>query len=255
VDTTHQAASLTVEVGVDLLLEGGLVEVSGADGDTKSNGLLFSLLGDVLENGDGRVDTAALTEETSDSAAGTLGSDEDDVNVGGDVNLGQVLEDGRETVGEVESLVRLALCFLHIWRGSAYLLLGQKRLDGGPRLGLGSIGEQVHDIGGLLDSLINVEQVLARNPAILLGLLPRSTVLPYTDNDVETVVAEVQTLAVALGAVADEGEGVVLEVFLLNCQLMRPLDFILMQLSNPRRTKSLSFGQSARSVITVSTPP
>lgn len=31
VDTTHEAASLTVKVRVDLLLEGGLVEVTGTD--------------------------------------------------------------------------------------------------------------------------------------------------------------------------------------------------------------------------------
>jgi hypothetical protein len=81
VDTAHQAAALAVQVGVDLLLEGGLVEDSN-----------------------GRVDTAALTEEGADGAAGALGGDENDVDVGGDLDLGEVLEDGREAVGEVEGL-------------------------------------------------------------------------------------------------------------------------------------------------------
>ena len=54
----------------------------------------------------------------------------------------------------------------------AHLLLGEEGLDGGPGLRLGSIGKQVHDDGTLLDGLINVEQVLAGDPAILLGLLP-----------------------------------------------------------------------------------
>ena len=89
-------------------------------------------------------------------------------------------------------------------------------LDLGPGLGLGGVGEEVHDNGGLANGLVNVEQVLAGNPAILLGVLPRGTVLSYTDDDVQAVVAEVETLAVALGAVADEGESVVLEVLLLN---------------------------------------
>ena len=89
-------------------------------------------------------------------------------------------------------------------------------LDLGPGLGLGGVGEKVHDNGGLANGLVNVEQVLAGNPAILLGVLPRGTVLSYTDDDVQAVVAEVETLAVALGAVADEGESVVLEVLLLN---------------------------------------
>ena len=83
-----------------------------------------------------------------------------------------------------------------------------------PCLTLRSITEQVHDDSSLLDGLVDIEEVLARNPAILHSLFPASTVLSHTDNDIETVVAEVQTLAVALRSVADEGEGVVLEIFL-----------------------------------------
>lgn len=52
------------------------------------------------------------------------------------------------------------------------------------------------------------------HPAILLSLLPGLTTLTNTDNNVEAVVAGVQALAVTLGAVTDEGEGVVLEVLL-----------------------------------------
>ena len=103
-DTAHQATTLTVKVRVDLLLEGGLVEVAGADGDTEGDGLLLGLASDVLVDGNGGVDTAALTEEGADGAAGALGGDEDDVDVGGNLDLGEVLEDGREAVGEVESL-------------------------------------------------------------------------------------------------------------------------------------------------------
>lgn len=104
VDTTHEAATLTVEVGVDLLLKGGLVEVAGADGDTKSDGLLLSLASDVLVDGERGVDTTALTEEGSDGSARALGGTEDDVDVGGNLDLGEVLEDGGETVGEVKGL-------------------------------------------------------------------------------------------------------------------------------------------------------
>jgi hypothetical protein len=104
VDSAHQATTLTVEVRVDLLLKSGLVHVSGTDGNTECDSLFLGLAGDVLEDSDGRVDTAALTEESADGAAGALGSDEDDVNVLGDFDLGEVLEDGGEAVGEVESL-------------------------------------------------------------------------------------------------------------------------------------------------------
>jgi hypothetical protein len=57
-----------------------------------------------LENSHGRVDTTTLTEERSDGTAGSLWCDKDDIDVGWDLNLGKVLEDRGETVGEVESL-------------------------------------------------------------------------------------------------------------------------------------------------------
>lgn len=197
VDTTHQAATLTVKVRVDLLLKGGLVEVAGADGDTEGDSLLLGLASDVLVDSEGGVNTTALTEERADGTAGTLGGDEDDINVGGNIDLGNVLEDGGETVGEVEGLA-----------------LGDLGLEGGPGLGLGSIGEQVHDDGTAGDGLVDLEQVLALNPAILKGVLPRLTVLSDTDDDVQAVVTEVETLTVTLRTVADEGEGVVLEELL-----------------------------------------
>jgi hypothetical protein len=54
----------------------------------------------------------------------------------------------------------------------AYLALGELGLDVRPGRGLGGIGKKVHDDGTLADGLVNVEEVLALNPAILLGLLP-----------------------------------------------------------------------------------
>lgn len=110
VDTTHQAATLTVQVRVDLLLKGGLVQVAGTDGNTQGNGLLLSLASHVLVDGERGVDTTALTEQRADSTAGTLGGNQDNVNVLGDLDLGQLLEDGGETVREVQGLLRLAGC-------------------------------------------------------------------------------------------------------------------------------------------------
>lgn len=86
-ETTYDT-SLSVKVREDLLLKGGLVEVTGTDGDTEGNGLLLGLTGNILPNGDGRVDTSALEEEGSDSSSGSLGGDEDDVNVLGRDNVG-----------------------------------------------------------------------------------------------------------------------------------------------------------------------
>lgn len=99
------------------------------------------------------------------------------------------------------------------------LSLGDLRLDVGPRLGLSRVTEQVHDDGALGDGLVDLKQVLAGDPAILDSILPRLALLPHTNDDVQAVVTEIEALAVALRAVADQSEGVVLEVVLLKgCQ-------------------------------------
>ncbi len=93
----------------------------------------------------------------------------------------------------------------------------------GPGLGLGSVGKQIHDDGTAGDGLIDIKQVLAGNPAVLLGILPRLAALAHADDDVEAVIPQVEALAVALGAVANEGEGVVLEVVLQRKSKVSPV--------------------------------
>ena len=141
-EKTHHT-TLAVQVGVHLLLESGLIHVTGANGDTNSDGLLLSLASNVLPNSNGRVDTAAFLEESTDSAAGTLRGNEDDVDVFRRNDVGVVLVDDRETVGEVEGLA-----------------LGDEGRDLGPCLRLGGVGEQVHDDGSTLDGLLNGEESL-----------------------------------------------------------------------------------------------
>lgn len=104
------------------------------------------------------------------------------------------------------------------------LSLGNLRLDVGPGLRLGGVTEQVHDDGALGDGLVDLEQVLAGDPAILYGVLPRLSVLAHADDDVQAVVTEVEALAVALGTVADQSEGVVLEVVLGGGQHVLPYE-------------------------------
>ncbi len=103
-DTPHQATTLTVQVGVDLLLEGGLVQVSTANSDTESNCLLLGVASDVLEDSDGGVDSTTLAEESSYGSARPLGGNKNDIDISWNINLGLVLEDWGETVGEVEGL-------------------------------------------------------------------------------------------------------------------------------------------------------
>jgi len=150
-----------------------------------------------LPNSDGRVDSTTLLEERADGAARTLGGNKDDINIlrGNDTSV--LLEDNGETVGEVESLA-----------------LGDEGSDLGPCLGLSSVGEEVHDDSTPVDGLLDGEEGLSGHPAVLNGLLPGLAILADTDNHVEALVAGVETLAVALGAVTDESEGVVLEVLL-----------------------------------------
>ena len=76
----------------------------------------------------------------------------------------------------------------------------------------------------------------------MFGLLPGSTVLSDTDNDIQTIVTQVETLAVTLGAVTDEGEGIVLEV-LLQARSVLGLDVFRQMML----TRSFSRGQSSRS--------
>jgi hypothetical protein len=56
--------------------------------------------------------------------------------------------------------------------GCSYLSFGELGLDSRPGLRLSGIREQVHDDGALGDGLVDVEQVGAGDPAVLLGLLP-----------------------------------------------------------------------------------
>lgn len=123
-DTSHEDTTFSVEIRVDLLLEGGLVRVSGTDSDGKCDRLLLRLYGaqrssvrqrsteddgadlsgNILPNSDGSVDSSSFLEESSDSSSGTLGGAKNDINVGRGDNSGVLGVDEGETVREVESL-------------------------------------------------------------------------------------------------------------------------------------------------------
>ncbi|KAH3660712.1 hypothetical protein OGATHE_005044 [Ogataea polymorpha] len=232
VDTSHQTSSLTVQVRVDFSLEGGLVNVTRSNGNSQSNGLLLGLTSNVVPDGVRRVDTSALLEKRSHSSTRTLRSSQDHVNVGWWHNVGQLLEDRRESVGEIQGLS-----------------LGEQRLDGRPGLGLSSVRKQVHDDGSLLDGLSDVKQVLTWNPSVLNGSLPRSTILSDTNDDVQTVVSQIQTLAVTLGTVTDQSKSIVLEVLkqLLSWPVSSLVDNLLdttkVDLLDTSDTRNLGSGQ------------
>ena len=116
VNATHEAATLAVEVRIDLLLECGLVEIAAPDCYTQSDSLLFSFASHILVDSNGGIDAASLAEQTSDCSTGTLRCDEDDINVRGHFDLCEILEDGREAVGEIESLTLCQhQCIVHTY--------------------------------------------------------------------------------------------------------------------------------------------
>lgn len=59
---------------------------------------------------------------------------------------------------------------------------------------------------------------MSRYPTILDGLVPTLTVFANTDDDIEAVVAGVETLAVSLRAIANEGKSIIFEVILELCK-------------------------------------
>lgn len=118
-------------------------------------------------------------------------------------------------MGEVEGLSDISMSRKKSTGDAVtYLALGELWLDVWPGFGLRSVGKEVHDDGSLGDGLVDVKEVLALNPTILCCLFPAGAALAHTNNDIEPVVAEVEPLSVALRAVSDEGECVVLEVVL-----------------------------------------
>lgn len=107
-NTAHQAAALTIEIRVYLLLKCGLIEVARSNGNTKSDCLLLSFARHILKHSHRRIDATTLTEEGTHSAARAFGSHKNDIDVFGNVDLGKVLEDRREAMGEVERLLKSA---------------------------------------------------------------------------------------------------------------------------------------------------
>lgn len=95
-----------------------------------------------------------------------------------------------------------------------YLALGQQWLDVWPCRALSSVAEQVHDNCALVDGLINLKEIGAGYPSVLYSLFPAWAILSHANDDVQTVVAKIETLAVALRTVADQCKSVVLEEFL-----------------------------------------
>lgn len=108
-------------------------------------------------------------------------------------NISLVLVDNRETMGEVKGLAR-----------------SDERCHLGPNSLLVGIREQVHDNGSFLGSLKDREKVLAWNPAFFNSLV-EGLAFTLTNDDIDTIVTQVQSLTTALGTIAKNSNGIILE--------------------------------------------
>jgi hypothetical protein len=115
VNAAHQAASLAVEIGPHLFLKRCLIEVPATNGNTERDRLLFCFASDILVDSDRRVDAAAFAEKSPDGTTRAFRSYQDDIDVGWNLDFGQILEDGRETVREVKGLKVSLVIIALLW--------------------------------------------------------------------------------------------------------------------------------------------
>lgn len=184
--TSHQASTLAVQVAVHLLLKSGFVEITRSDCDSHGNSLFQGFARDILMHGNARIDTSAGQELRSHSSSASLWCAENDINVLGRNNASLVLVDDTEAVREIEGLV-----------------FGEILAQPWPRLALCSVAEQIHEDTSLCSRFFNCEQILAGNPAVCHSFLPRLTVFADTNNDIHTIVTQIETLSVALTSVPE----------------------------------------------------
>ena len=194
-DAAAEHCLLTEQVGLGLLLEGRLEDAgaAGTDAGGVGQGDLLGLAGVVLLHADQGRAALALGVQAADDVAGALGSDHDDVNV---LRRGDGLEVDVEAVGKGQ-----CLALGHVG--------GNLRVvDVGAQL----VGNQHHDnvtgLGSLLD-LHDLEVLMGGSE--LGGLLPVGRALAQSDNDIDAALGQVLGMSVALGAEADNGNGLAVE--------------------------------------------
>ena len=124
-----------------------------------------------------------------------FGRDHDDIHVLGRHHAGQVPVGDGEAVREIERVAGLEVLLHH-----------------GPDGALGGVRHQHLDDGAAAHGLINLEQGLARHPAVLDRAVPVALESAgLADDDLEAVVAQVERLGRPLHAVADDGDRLALE--------------------------------------------
>jgi len=190
-----QHGLLAEQVGLGLLLEGGLQDACTACTDAGSvcQSDVLGLTGVVLLHADQRGAALALGVQAAHDVAGALGSDHDDVHV---LGSGDGLEVDVEAVCKGQSLA-----LGHI---RSNLLV----VDVGAQL----IGNQHHDHIAGLSSLFHFHDLEVVVGGSELGsLCPVSRTLAQADDDVDAALGQVFGVCMALTAKADDRDGLAVQ--------------------------------------------
>ena len=181
---------LAEEVGLALVLEGRLDDRGAAAADPGGVGEdeAVGVAGGVLVDGHQAGHAVAFLVLAADQVAGALGRDHADVDAGRRHDL---LEVDREAVGEEQQVARRDP-------------VGDLGL---PDLGLLLVGQQDHHDVAAAGGFGDVEHLEAGR----LGLGAAGGVRAQADDDVDAGVLQVEGVGVALGAVAEDGDGLALE--------------------------------------------
>ena len=194
-DTAAQNGLLAEQVGLSLLLEGGLQDActAGTDAGSISQSDVLGLAGVVLLHADQRGAALALGVQAADDVAGALGGDHDDVHI---LGCGDGLEVDVEAVCKGQSLA-----LGHV--GCDLLVV-----DVGAQL----IGHQHHDDVASLGSLFDFHDLEVVVGGSELGsLLPVCRAFAQADDDVDAALGQVLGMGVALAAEADDSDGLAVQ--------------------------------------------
>ena len=191
----HHAAAqdglLAEQVGLGLFVHGSFQDAGtgAADAGDVSQSDIIGLAGGVLLHSDQAGHTLARHILRADGVAGTLGSGHEDVHIGGGHDL---LVADVEAVGEGDGLalsqVRRDVLLVHICLS---LVIDEDHDDVG---GLGGLGHGYH-----------LEAVFFRHS-------PGFAALAQTNDHVAATVTQVHGVSMALGAVADDGDLLAVEL-------------------------------------------
>ena len=194
-NTAAQHCLLAEQVGLGLLLEGGLQDACTASADAGSvcQSNILSLAGVVLLHADQRGAALTLGVQAADDVAGALGSDHDNVHI-----LGS--SDGLEV--DVETVCKgQCLALGHV--GSHLLVI-----DVSAQL----VGHQHHDNVAGLGSFFHFHDLeVLVSCCELRSLLPVSRALAQADDDVHAALGQVLGMGVALAAEADDSDGLAVQ--------------------------------------------